>query len=96
MLAPWLFDGLNLRNGSTFASGGIEADWKTSASPPGTRVVAEIPNLYGRGLSAQMTYYERRSAKVFAAGAFTLAAGCRTNRVVQHLVGNLWDHLSRP
>jgi hypothetical protein len=94
--ARWLFQGLSLRNGSTFSSGGIEADWMTPASPRGTAVVAEIPNLYGRGLSAQMTYYERGGAKVFAAGAFTLAAGTGSNPVVRRLVANLWDYLSKP
>ncbi len=37
-------------------------------------VLAEIPDLLGPGLTAQMTYYETPGgAKVFAAGAFTLA-----------------------
>ena len=37
-------------------------------------MLAEIPNLFGPGFTAQMTYYETPAgAKVFAAGAFTLA-----------------------
>src|SRR5207247_2926216 len=35
---PWLFDGMNLHNGSVLSTGGIEADWTTSASPKSTRV----------------------------------------------------------
>jgi len=91
---PWLFTGMSLHNGSVLSTGGIEADWTTSASPKSTRVVADIPNLYGRGMTAQMTYYETKAgAKVFAAGAFTLAGGIRDNVRVQQLVNNLWTHL---
>ena len=91
---PWLFAGMSIHNGSVLSTGGIEADWTTSASPKSTRVVADIPNLYGRGMTAQMTYYETKAgAKVFAAGAFTLAGGIRDNVRVQQLVDNLWLHL---
>ena len=39
-------------------------------SPPGTTVLAEIPNLFGRGSRREMTYYETAAgARVFAAGA---------------------------
>ena len=91
---PWLFAGMTLHNGSVLSTGGIEADHTTSASPKSTRVVAEISNLYGPGMTAQMTYYETKAgAKVFAAGAFTLAGGMRDNPRVQQLVANLWTHL---
>jgi hypothetical protein len=91
---PWLFAGTGLHNGSVLSTGGIEADWKTSASPKTTRVVADIPNLYGPGMTADMTYYETKAgAKVFAAGAFTLAGGMRDNPRVQQLVSNLFTHL---
>src|SRR5262249_16397485 len=64
---PWLLDETNLRPGMHFASGGIEADDVTSASPKNVRIIAEIPNLYGDGRNADMTYYESPSgAKVFA------------------------------
>ena len=57
-------------------------------------MLAEIPNLFGPGMTAQMTYYETTAgAKVFAAGAFTLAGGIRDNVRVQQLVANLWTHL---
>jgi hypothetical protein len=94
---PWLLAGTELHNGSVLSTGGIEADWTTSASPKSTRVIAEIPNLYGRGLTAQMTYYQTKAgAKVFAAGAFTLAGGIRDNPRVQQLIDNLMTHLERP
>jgi hypothetical protein len=45
-------------------------------------------------MTADMTYYETKAgAKVFAAGAFTLAGGMRDNPRVQELVENLWTHL---
>jgi hypothetical protein len=91
---PWLFAGTGLHNGSVLSTGGIEADWKTSASPKTTRVIAAIANLYGPGMTADMTYYETKAgAKVFAAGAFTLAGGMRDNPRVQQLVSNLMTHL---
>jgi hypothetical protein len=102
-LAPWLFDGTGLEDGSRFtgfgyAAGpfGIEIDATAAASPPGTEVLAEIPDLYGRGITAQMTYYETRGgAKVFAAGAFSLA-GAAEWQPVARLLDNLWAALSVP
>ena len=90
---PWLFVGTGLRNGMRLGNAGIEIDRTSSASPRGTRVLAEIPNLFGPGLTAQMTYYETsRGAEVFAAGAFTLAGSAlQTN--VGELLANLWQHL---
>jgi hypothetical protein len=89
---PWLFAGTGLGRGSRFSSGGIEADRAFRSSPANLQVVAEIPNLYGRGLTAQMTYYERRGAKVFAAGAFTLA-GSVWEGPVETMIENLWNRL---
>jgi hypothetical protein len=89
----WLLDGTGLGNGGSISNGGIEADHVTSASPRSTRVVAEIPNLYGPGMTAQMTYYEKGGAKVFAAGAFTLAGGVRQPKVEQ-LMENLWKRMA--
>jgi hypothetical protein len=65
----------------------------TSASPRSTKLVADIPNLYGPGMTAQMTYYEKAGAKVFAAGAFTIAGGVRQPKVNQ-LLDNLWKRLA--
>jgi hypothetical protein len=59
-------------------------------------VLAQIPNLYGPGFTAQMTYYETTSgAKVFAAGAFSLARSV-SDPGIDTLVANLWKELSRP
>ena len=71
--APWLWQGTGLACGSTFGEAvggyGIEIDHATPDSPPGTIVLAEIPDLFGPGLTAEMTYYETAAgAKVFAAG----------------------------
>jgi hypothetical protein len=93
--APWLFRGTGLRNGSRFGTFGIEIDRKTAASPRGTIVLAEIDNRQGRVLVGQLTYYETtRGAKVFAAGAFTLA-GSATRSYGARLLENLWRHLAR-
>jgi hypothetical protein len=93
--APWLFRGTHLRNGSRFLHGGIEIDEMTSHSPRGTKVLAEIPDLFGPGETAQMTYYERGGAKVFAAGAFTLA-GSAMVPLGGKLLDNLWAFMARP
>jgi hypothetical protein len=95
--ARWLFAGTGLKDGSTFGSGGIEIDKTATGSPPGVEVVAEIPNLFGPGFSAQMTYYETTAgAKVFAAGAFTLAGAVLDDPIVNRLMENLWARLARP
>ncbi|MDQ2982558.1 MAG: hypothetical protein M3R70_01340 [Actinomycetota bacterium] len=94
--APWAFKGTGLRNGSSFGHGGIEIDARTSASPPGTIVLASMPNLHGPGLSAEMTYYTTRSgAKVFAAGTLNFA-GTATEPDVSAVLENVWSHLARP
>jgi N,N-dimethylformamidase beta subunit-like protein len=91
---PWLFDGTGINDGDTFASGGIEIDRTFSSSPRNVHVIAEIPNLFGPGFTAQMTYYETPAgARVFAAGAFTLA-GQAGNPAISKLLGNLWRHLA--
>jgi hypothetical protein len=91
---PWLFRGTGLRRGSSFGTFGIEIDRKTAASPRGTHVIAELRNGQGAGLAAQMTYYTRGGAKVFAAGAFTLG-GSATRPYGAKLLDNLWRHMSR-
>jgi len=90
----WLFRDVGLRTGNAFSDAGIEIDATASSSPRGTHVVAQIPNLLGPGMTAQMTYYETRGgAKVFAAGAFTLAGSLR-QPAVRQLLDNLWRHLA--
>jgi hypothetical protein len=92
---PWLMHGTGLDVGMEFSSGGIEADDVTSDSPKNLKVVAAIPNLYGDGRDADMTYYETSSgAKVFAAGAFTIAGSVWQGHVEQ-LMTNLWDRLEK-
>jgi len=107
---PWLFKGTGLRRGSRFGSGGIEIDATAPSSPVGTRVLAEIPNLYGRGVTAQMTYYETSAgAKVFAAGAFNLVESIlepdkpvpdpsarRNDEGARRMLENLWARLATP
>ena len=101
--AAWLFDGTGLVDGSAFTGYGypggpfgIEIDATAASSPAGTKVLAEIPDIYGPGITAQMTYYETLfGAKVFAAGAFSLA-GAATSQPITRLLDNLWEHLARP
>ena len=92
---PWMMHGTGLRVGMDFSSGGIEADDVTSDSPRNVRIVASIPNLYGDGRNADMTYYETAGgAKVFAAGAFTIAGAVWQGHVFQ-LMTNLWSWMSQ-
>ena len=62
----WLLKGTELRLGSPFGRGGVEIDHVTKASPAHTQVVAEIPNVFGKGETAQMTLLrdEQRSKSV--------------------------------
>ena len=94
--APWLFANTGLQNGSTFGRYGIEIDATAPSSPPGTIVLANIPNLVGPGKTAEMTYYETPAgAKVFDAGAINFAASV-TTAPVSTMLGNLWARLSTP
>ena len=65
--AAWLWAGTGLVQGSTLGEAvggyGIEIDHTAPQSPPGTIVLAEIPDLYGPGLTAQMSYYETAAAR---------------------------------
>jgi hypothetical protein len=95
---PWLWQGLALDTGSLFGQVvggyGIEIDSTTRDSPRGTVVLAEIPNLLGPGLTAQMTYYETAAgAEVFDAGALDFVGSALTFPV-NHLLLNLWNHLA--
>jgi hypothetical protein len=92
--AAWIFAGTGLAAGDGFARGGVEADATTERSPPGTQVVARIPRVFGKaGADAEMTYYELpNGAKVFAAGAFTLA-GSVWSPQVRLMLANLWSRL---
>jgi len=98
--APWFFAGTGLGDGATFGQElggyGIEIDQTTSFTPPGTVVLAEIPDLFGPGLTAQMTYYETpQGAKVFAGGAIDFG-GSSTVPTVSRMLANLWARLAVP
>ena len=95
--ADWLFAGTGIRPGSRFGEDwGIEIDRTSPDSPKGVQVIAELPDLFGPGFTAQMTYYETRGgAKVFAAGAFTLA-GQALEPGVPRVLTNLWARVAKP
>ncbi len=94
--APWLFHGTRLHNGDTFGNYGIEVDAKDGASPPATRVLAQIHDIFGPGKTAEMTYYTTRAgAKVFSAGVMNFG-GSALWPVVSTMMTNLWGQLSRP
>ena len=91
---PWLFARTGLRDGSLIPGYyGIEIDGTTPASPPGTTVVATIPNIFP-GKTADMTYYTTASgAQVFDAGTIDFG-GSAANPYVARLLANLWTHMS--
>jgi hypothetical protein len=94
--SSWIFDGIKLRERNAFSDAGIEIDAVAASSPRGTRILAEIPDLLGPGMTAHMTYYETAAgAKVFAAGAFSLAGSIR-QAPVQRLLTNLLARLAAP
>lgn len=95
--APWLFEGTGLENGSKIGEMvggyGIEIDATTPDSPPGTKVIALIPSLFGPGLNAEMTYYETPAgARVFAAGVLDFG-GSVTFWPIRRMMDNLWHHM---
>ena len=93
--SPWAFAGTGLSDGGRFGQFGFEIDARSPQSPPGTQLLASIPNLMGPGRTAEMTYYETPGgAKVFAAGALNFTASIGDPTVAQ-LVENVWDRLSR-
>jgi hypothetical protein len=58
------------------------------------QVLAELPDLFGFGQTAQMTYYETETgARVFAAGAFSLG-GSALAPPVRPVLENLWLRLA--
>jgi hypothetical protein len=94
-VAPWAFAGTGLGNGSTFGLYGVEIDAVTSASPPGTQVLARIPELFGPGRSAEMTYYETPAgARVFSAGALNFGGTIMLWPQVGKILDNVWQRLA--
>ena len=95
--ARWILAGTGLRAGSKLGRGGVEIDRRSPASPAGLEVVAEIPDLFGPGMTAQMAYYETKGgAKVFAAGAFYFTRLAHVDPTTSRILDNLWARLSRP
>lgn len=95
-LAPWLFEKTGLKNGDRFGRYGIEIDARATSSPSNVRVLAAIPEIFGRGRSAEMTYYASPSgAQVFAAGALNFG-GSADQWLVRRLLENLWSRLGMP
>jgi pyrroline-5-carboxylate reductase len=91
---PWLLAGTHLERGSAFGNAGIEIDALAASSPAQTKVVAMIPNVFRPGVSAYMSYYETKAgAKVFAAGAFSLATSI-WRLPMRQMVENLWVRLA--
>jgi hypothetical protein len=97
---PWLFEGTGLGNGSTIGEMvggyGIEIDAATVDSPAGTTIIARIPDLFGPGLNAEMSYYETAAgARVFAAGVLDFG-GSVTLWPIRRMMDNLWHHMLEP
>ena len=92
--ARWVFAGTGLGSGEKFGDDwGIEIDGTDESSPSQVQVLAEMPELYGPGFTAQMTYYETETgAHVFAAGAFSMAGRIGEPQVAR-VVGNLWRRI---
>ena len=95
--APWLFAGTGLENGMTIGEGvggyGIEVDGTTPDSPPGTKVLALIPSLFGPGLHGEMAYYETEAgARVFSAGVLDFC-GSVVFWPQRRLLENVWRHM---
>ena len=58
--------------------------------------MAQIPDLLGPGLTAQMSYYETPAgAKVYAAGTLDFG-GSATFWPVKRMLDNVWARLSLP
>jgi hypothetical protein len=93
--ASWAFAGTGLGEGSAFGRYGIEIDTRTAASPPGTQVLAQIPNALGvAGLTAEMTYYETDAgARVFSAGALNFGGQISLWPEATKLLENVWERL---
>jgi hypothetical protein len=91
---PWLFAGTGLRDGSLIPGHfGIEIDGPGPASPPGTIVVADIPDIFP-GETAAMTYYTTPAgAEVFDAGTINFGGAANTADVAR-MLANLWRHMT--
>jgi len=96
-IAPWAFAGTGLQNGSTFGLYGVEIDAVSPASPPGTQVLARIPDLMGPGRSGEMTYYETpQGARVFSAGVLNFGGTIMLWTTVARILDNVWARMTSP
>jgi hypothetical protein len=94
--ASFAFAGTGLQSGQPFGRYGIEIDEVTASSPPGTVVLAEIPNALGAGLTAQMTYYETPAgARVFAAGVLNFGGEVLLWPQTTQILENVWRQLAQ-
>jgi hypothetical protein len=92
---PWAFEGTGLGNGSQFGLYGIEIDARSPVSPANVQVLATIPDLFGTGRSAEMTYYEHASgAQVFSAGALNFGGQVLLWPATARLLANVWQRLA--
>jgi hypothetical protein len=93
----WAFDGTGLEPGDRFGVYGIEIDALAWSSPRETQVLARVPDLFGVGRSAEMTYYEHESgAQVFSAGALNFGGQMLLWPEATRLVENVWARLGGP
>jgi len=93
--APWAFKDTGLSNGTGFGLYGIEIDARARTSPPNVEVLAVITNLFGKGRTAEMTYYEHPSgAKVFSAGVLNFGGQVLLWPESSQLLQNVWDRLA--
>ena len=98
--APWLFEGTGLvereharRDGRRLRDRDRLDDARSHR--PGRSILARIPDLFGPGLSGEMTYYETAAgARVFSAGALDFG-GSITFQPVWRMLENLWRHMTR-
>ena len=96
-VAPWAFERTGLDQGDEFGLYGIEIDARAPSSPRNVQVLARIPDLFGRGRSAEMTYYEHASgARVFSAGVLNFGGQILLWPETRRLVGNVWRRLTEP
>jgi hypothetical protein len=94
-IAPWVFAGTGLSNGSTFGIYGVEIDAVAPASPPGIQVLARIPDLMGPGRSGEMTYYELpNGARVFSGGVLNFGGTLMLFPIVGKILDNVWARLT--
>ena len=96
-VAPWAFEGIGANGGTIgheVGGYGIEIDATTPDSPPNTHILAMIPDLFGPGATAHMTYYEHASgAKVFSAGVLDFGGSIAFSPTARRLVENVWRRL---